>query len=150
MAKKCGYKLIIITNQSGIARGYYTELDFYTLNTWMLGVLEEQGVDIDAVYFCPHHPKGKVDKYRVECDCRKPKTGLFREAVEAFNLKIDKCYTIGDKIRDCSICESTGCKGYLIGETEAIDIINSVKAGDYRNVDYAEDLLCAVRRLANL
>ena len=72
------YKLIIITNQSGIARGLYAVEDFYKLNEWMLETLVKNGVKIEAVYFCPHLPNASLHEYRLECDCRKPALGLFK------------------------------------------------------------------------
>ena len=87
LLQDAGYLLIIITNQSGIARGYYTEADFHKLNDWMLTELQEHyGVKIDAVYYCPHLPSTdelvapELKKYRVSCTCRKPQIGLFEKA----------------------------------------------------------------------
>lgn len=140
------YKLIIITNQSGIARGYYTEKDFQMLNEWMLSELAKRGVNIDKVYYCPHHPDAKDERYRISCKCRKPKTGLFLRAAEDYDLDLNGCFAIGDKIRDLSICEETDVRGYLIGENEDAVIIQRAKAGILRNVEYARDL----RQVADL
>ena len=142
-----GYLLIIITNQSGIARGYYTEDDFHILNDWMLDTLKKQGISIAKVYYCPHHPEGIIGKYRVNCNCRKPKLGMFMTAKEDFDLDFNECFAIGDKIRDCSICESTGCCGFLIGENEEPEIIDKAKSGKMSNICYASDLSGAVKRI---
>lgn len=147
LAQDAGFKLIIITNQSGIARGYYRLEDFERLNKWMLNTLEENKVHIDKVFFCPHHPDAKISEYRVDCECRKPKLGLYWQAVEEFNLDLAECYAIGDKIRDCNICESSECHGFLIGENEKPDIIESIKAGKVRNVKYASDLKTAIEKI---
>ena len=146
-AQEAGYKLIIITNQSGIARGYYTVDDFNTVNGWMLKTLQAEGVRIDKVYYCPHHPDALVPEFRVDCDCRKPKLGLYMQAVEEYDLDLDQCYAIGDKIRDCSICETTGCHGFLIAENEKRDVIQNVKDGKFEKVAYASDLKQAVERI---
>jgi len=69
-----GFKLIVITNQSGIGMGYYTEEDFKKVNEYMLKTLKERGINIDKVYYCPHHPEGTVPEYRMKCNCRKPGT----------------------------------------------------------------------------
>lgn len=114
MLQGAGFKLIIITNQSGIGRGYYTEKDFEVLNTWMIKELSKHDIIIDAVYYCPHHPNAIVDKFRLDCDCRKPKVGMFYRAIEEYNLDISECYAIGDRIRDCMICSTTKCKGILV------------------------------------
>ena len=110
-----GYLLIIITNQSGIARGYYTEDDFRTLTEWMLGRLKEAGVNIARVYYCPHLPDAKIPEYRKICNCRKPETGLFEQAIRDYDIDMAGSYAIGDKMRDCAICEKTPCRGFLIG-----------------------------------
>ncbi len=110
-----GYLLIIITNQSGIARGYYTEDDFRTLTEWMLGRLKEAGVNIARVYYCPHLPDAKIPEYRKICTCRKPETGLFEQAIRDYDIDLAGSYAIGDKMRDCAICEKTPCRGFLIG-----------------------------------
>ena len=141
------YKLIIITNQSGIARGYYTEDDFLRLNNWMLKDLGEKGVRIGKVYYCPHHPKGKIEKYRVDCDCRKPKLGLYQKAIEDFDIDLSVSWTIGDKIRDSAICELTDCRGYLISDLEKPEIIKEVEESQYRNISYAANLLEAAKRI---
>ena len=139
------YLLIIITNQSGIARGYYTEEDFMVLNEWMIEEFAKNGVIIDQVYYCPHHPDAKIKKYRQNCLCRKPKIGLYEEAVRDYDIDLRKSFVIGDKIRDCSICENTACRGYLIAENEKKDIIEAVKNGYYKRVQYKKNITEAVK-----
>ena len=136
-----GFLLIIVTNQSGIGRGYYTEKDFEKLNAWMLDKLENQGVHIAKVYYCPHLPDAPLDEYRKDCECRKPKLGMYYQAITDYNIDLGNSFAIGDKIRDCVIAELTDCKGILIGTNENQDIINEVKAGKHSNVEYAKDLL---------
>ena len=119
---EAGFLLIIITNQSGIARGYYTEEDFESLNSWMLTELEKHGVHITAVYYCPHLPReegeesipSELKQYRINCLCRKPKLELFERAIKDFNIDLSQSFAIGDKPRDCAICEVTNCRGFLI------------------------------------
>lgn len=142
-----GYRLIIITNQSGIARGYYSEHDFKLLNDWMKEELRNQGILIDAVYYCPHLPDAKMTNYRVLCNCRKPKIGLYTKAIENFDIDLSKSYAVGDKIRDCSICKESECKGFLIGNNEQSDTIRAVKNGEYRNIQYAENLIEVAKKI---
>ena len=144
-----GYLLIVITNQSGIARGYYSEDDFRILTEWMENYLEEQGIHITKVYYCPHLPAASVEAYRKDCDCRKPKTGLYYQAAADYNLNIDECYAVGDKIRDCTICNESGCRGFLISNNEDPEIIEQVKQGRINRVKYAPDLLKAAMAIAN-
>ena len=142
-----GFLLIIITNQSGIGRGYYTEEDFRKLNEWMIDELKSFEIQIAAVYYCPHLSDAVVDKYRVECDCRKPSLGLFEKAIKDFDIDVSKSYAIGDKIRDCSVCESMDCQGFLIGANESVEIIEQVQQGVYKNVTYVGDLLEAAKKI---
>lgn len=110
-----GYLLVIITNQSGIARGYYTEKQCQELNDWMLADLAKEGIDIAKIYYCPHHPNGIIPEYKKNCDCRKPNVGLFRQAEKELQIDMNKSYAIGDKMRDLAICDVSGVTGILLG-----------------------------------
>lgn len=147
--QRAGYLLIVITNQSGIGRGYYTEKDFRKLNNWMVATLKEQGVTITDVYYCPHLPDAQIAKYRMNCNCRKPKLGLFEQAVREHNIDLSKSYAIGDKIRDCAICRKTLYGGFLIGKNEKIDVIANVKAGNVANVKYAHNVAEVAKIILN-
>ena len=115
MLQDNGYKLIIITNQSGIARGYYTEEDYQRLNRWMINDLYDSGINISGTYYCPHHPEAKLDKYKCECKCRKPGISLFEKAISEYSIDVMKSFAIGDKMRDLAICKSyQGINGYLL------------------------------------
>lgn len=139
--QQAGYLLIVISNQSGIARGYYTEQDFAILTDWMNYQLSQQQVVVDGQYYCPHHPQAEIKKYRQNCDCRKPSLGLFRKAISDFNIDLGQSYAIGDRLRDCQICEETPCKGFLIGNSESDEIIEAVKNHKYERIRYADNLL---------
>lgn len=112
------YLLVVVTNQSGIARGYYTEQDYWRLDEWMRNDLLEKGVRIARSYYCPHFSDGCVAEYAKECDCRKPKTGLFWRAVDEFGIDMNHSLAIGDRLRDLSICEESGVKGILLSAQE--------------------------------
>lgn len=105
--RKSGYRLILTTNQSGIARGMYTETDFMELTAHMQELLGP-GAHFDAVYFCPHHPEATVPKYREDCDCRKPKPGMFLNAERDFNLDMSACLCIGDHASDLLAAKNAG------------------------------------------
>jgi D,D-heptose 1,7-bisphosphate phosphatase len=107
---KLNYKLIIITNQSGIGRGYYAEEDYDQFRDEMHKRLKNSRVDIDAEYFCPHHPTEGLGKYKIHCNCRKPKSGMLEKAAEDFNLDLGKCWFIGDRTNDIKCGNKTGCK----------------------------------------
>lgn len=148
LLQEAGFALIVVTNQSGIGRGYYTEEDFQKLNSWMLDTLEQEGIHIDGVYYCPHLPDAAVEAYRCECDCRKPALGMYRRAAEEHALSFRGSYAIGDKLRDCAVCQETGCRGFLVEHNEKPDVIEAVKRGEYPNVEYGENLLECAKRIA--
>ena len=147
MLQEAGFILVIVTNQSGIARGYYTEDDFAVLNSWMIDELRENGVDITAIYYCPHLPNATIKKYSANCDCRKPLTGMYERAVNDYDIDLSQSYAIGDKIRDCEVCNKTQCRGFLVGENESDDIIEQTKNGALVGIEYATDLLEAARKI---
>ena len=92
--------VIVVTNQSGIARGIYTEDDTKKLHKFMQAELEKVGAHIDAFYYCPHHPEGKISAYRKVCDCRKPEPGLILRACKDFDIDVKTSILIGDGARD--------------------------------------------------
>lgn len=110
-----GYKLIVVTNQSGIARGYYTEEDFHILTKWMCAEFEKQQIRIDGVYFCPHHPDKGNAPYVQDCDCRKPHPGMLLQAITDHQLDPSVSVMIGDKVSDMQAAQAAGLKsGFLI------------------------------------
>lgn len=125
------FLLIIVTNQSGIGRGYYTEQDFHILNNWMKKILEEQyDIHIEAVYFCPHLPNAKIEKYKKVCNCRKPKIGMFTQAINdmkcKYNIDIKNSIAIGDNSRDLIICNKLGIQGYLLNNFDTFENIKHI------------------------
>ena len=97
---KQGFRLIVVTNQSGIARGYYTEAQFAELSEWMQAQFVAHNINIDAIYYCPHHPKKGLGDYLQDCDCRKPQPGMLQRGIEAFDLDPSQCVMVGDKHGD--------------------------------------------------
>ncbi len=106
------YKFIIITNQAGIAKGKYTEEEYFTFRDEMHKRLKNipNQIQIDAEYFCPHHPEGIIQKYKIDCNCRKPKTGMLEQAAKDFNLDLKKCWMIGDMPSDIIAGKNAGCR----------------------------------------
>ena len=147
--QQAGYILVIVTNQSGIGRGYYTEEEFKKLNDWMIDSLKAAGVQIDKVYYCPHLPNAQIKEYCRDCECRKPKLGMYKQAIEELDIIVNASYAIGDKMRDCTICKETECKGFLICENEKPEIIEKVKRGEIERVQYAINLLQSARIITN-
>ncbi len=112
-----GYLAIVITNQSGVARGYYPESDIMKLYNWMNDDLVKHGAHLDGIYYCPHHPNGKVKEYVIECDCRKPLPGMLFKAQKEQNIDLSASYLIGDGARDVECADAAGVKGirYMSG-----------------------------------
>lgn len=98
--KEMGYLLVLVTNQSGIARGYFTEQEFLQVTEWMDWSLADRGVDLDGIYYCPHHPEAKLAEFKQDCDCRKPKSGMLLQAIEELNIDPARSIMIGDKVED--------------------------------------------------
>ena len=107
-----GWPVVVVTNQSGVARGYYRETDVQILHVWMNETLAAQGAHIDAFYYCPHHLKGTVPEYTVECNCRKPRPGMLLQAMRDFAADPGASFLIGDKPSDVAAAEAAGIRGY--------------------------------------
>ncbi|PHR59465.1 MAG: D-glycero-beta-D-manno-heptose-1,7-bisphosphate 7-phosphatase [Arcobacter sp.] len=125
--KDKGYYIIVVTNQSGIARGYYSEMDFANLTFWMIDSFDEHGIMIDQVYHCPHHPD-----ISGECECRKPKPGMLLKAAKDLNIDLEGSILVGDSERDIQAAHAAGLKEtYLFTsapkETEATKNIHDLK-----------------------
>lgn len=99
-ANDAGYAVVVVTNQAGIARGYFTEAQFLDFTRWMVDAFKEQGAIIDRVYHCPHHPDAGIGALKLACDCRKPEPGLFLQAQRDLDLGMDGSIIVGDKPSD--------------------------------------------------
>jgi D-glycero-D-manno-heptose 1,7-bisphosphate phosphatase len=118
-----GYLVIVVTNQSGIARGMYDEEQFRELTRWMLARLEKQGARIDAVYHCPHHPTQGRGRYRMACDCRKPGVGMLERAAADFDIDLANSILIGDSERDVEAAENYGIKALRFKGGDLLDFL---------------------------
>jgi D-glycero-D-manno-heptose 1,7-bisphosphate phosphatase len=118
-AMRLGYRLIVVTNQAGIARGYYTEEDFETLMGWMRAALRAEGVELDAVYHCPFHPEHGVGRYKREHEDRKPGTGMLRRGAKEFGVSLAESVMVGDRCSDVAAANAAGLRqAFLISGTE--------------------------------
>ena len=117
-----GYLVIVVTNQSGLARGYFDENLINMLHASLLKKVQKKSAKIDAIYFCPHHPTEGIQKYRINCDCRKPKPGMIKQAQKEFDINLNKSIMIGDRYKDVEFGKQLGLKtimlltGYGLGE----------------------------------
>ncbi|RMA93191.1 D-glycero-beta-D-manno-heptose 1,7-bisphosphate 7-phosphatase [Hydrogenothermus marinus] len=145
--QNAGYKLFIVTNQSGIAVGYYTEEDFKNVTKHMLNEFEKEGIKIEKVYYCPHHPEGIIPELTMKCDCRKPESGMIKQAIKEFNIDPSKSFLIGDKETDIKAAHKENIKAILVKTGQGLKYVNNTEA-DF----IAENILDAVEQfiLGNL
>lgn len=140
------YLAIIVSNQSGVARGYFPIELVDKVHELMKALLEEKDAVIDAIYFCPHHKAGVVPEYTTRCICRKPGTGLIDKACLEFDIDMENSYVIGDRITDIELAHRAKIKGILVSTGYGRgDIDYILPHSNYRPVHIAEDLLHAVR-----
>ena len=132
LLRRNGYLIVLITNQAGIARGLLTEEDLAAVNDEMLKQLAAQSVPVDGMYYCPHHPEGFIDRYAIECECRKPKPGLLLRAARDLGIDLKSSVMIGDAERDVLAGMAAGCttflvnSGYLLQPTVADHCVESL------------------------
>jgi D-glycero-D-manno-heptose 1,7-bisphosphate phosphatase len=119
-AQAQGFLLVVITNQSGIARGYFNQRQYAALEEHMRVRLCAEGIDLAAVYVCPHHPDGSVPEFTIHCDCRKPKPGLILRAARDLHLDLKRSILVGDKESDIEAAHRAG-----VGKAFLLDISTS-------------------------
>jgi len=139
LLQKNNYKLFIITNQSGIARGYYTENDFKKLNNYMINLFKKNDIIIKSVQYCPHHIEGRIKKYSIKCDCRKPDIGMFKRILSNYKIDINNSFMIGDSKSDIIAGNKLNLKTILISNNK-----NNI---DFNQNFTAADLLFAVKKI---
>lgn len=136
--RDAGYVLVVVTNQSGLARGMYTEAQFQTLTQHMCNALAEAGAEVEAVYHCPHHPKGSVPGLAIDCDCRKPSPGMIHRGARELNLSLADSFLVGDKPSDIEAARAAG-----LGRAYIVESDNAESAGDTAGADAAFTNLAA-------
>lgn len=109
-----GFQLVVATNQSGLARGYFDEAALAAMHDHLRGLLAEQGVTLAGIYHCPHHPEGAVPHLAIDCDCRKPAPGLLRRAARDLGLDLARSWFVGDILDDCEAGNRAGCRTILV------------------------------------
>lgn len=118
--RDAGYWLVVVTNQAGIARGYYTEAQFLEYTRWIHGEFERHGAPLLATYYCPHHPEASVEVLRMTCRCRKPAPGMIIEAARYFDLALEGSLLIGDKLSDIEAGAAAGVgQRFLLSRPES-------------------------------
>lgn len=110
-----GFKIVVVTNQAGVARGYYSCRDVDALHEYLNQQLKKSGAWIDRFYYCPHHPVHGIGEYKRACHCRKPETGMFEQAGQEYDVDKEHSYMIGDKLLDVEAGNRYGVHGILVG-----------------------------------
>lgn len=119
VARDTGHVLVVVTNQAGIARGYYTEAEFLEYTRWMCSEFAARGLEILATVYCPHHPTAGLGPLQVACECRKPAPGMFLLAIELLHIDPDQSVMVGDKESDLVAASRAGIsKGFLIDSAD--------------------------------
>lgn len=146
LINQTGWLAIVVTNQSGIARGLFSEMFLSHVHQRMIDELNRAGANIDAIYYCPHHPDIGSSPYRLDCNCRKPKAGLLLRAAEDHDLDLAQCVVIGDRFRDVEMAQAIGARGVLVLTGYGREEFESDSTGWKKQPDHvAENLLEAVR-----
>ncbi len=109
-----GFRLVVITNQSGLARGYFTYADLQCMHNYLMSELEQLGVGLDAIYYCPHHPDGVSPELAIRCDCRKPQPGMLLRAAADLDLDLNDSWFVGDILDDIEAGNRAGCRTILV------------------------------------
>jgi D-glycero-D-manno-heptose 1,7-bisphosphate phosphatase len=107
-ARQAGYILVVVTNQAGIARGYYSESQFLDYTRWMHAEFAARGVPLAATWYCPHHPQGELAQYRTDCTCRKPGPAMILAAAQALNIDLAASMLVGDQPSDIAAASAAG------------------------------------------
>jgi len=153
MINESGMKAVVITNQSGIARGYFSEEFVETVHTHIQKILKAKGAFIDAFYYCPHHPTEGIGTYQQSCACRKPEAGLLIAAAQDLDIDLTSSYVVGDMVKDIQVASRVGSKGILVKTGYGLNTIEkdlTHGSPEISQPDYiAEDVLDAVRWIIN-
>jgi len=138
LLNRAGVLAIVVTNQSGVGRGYFSEARVKAIHEQLAMQLAAYGAHLDAIYYCPHHPdKG--------CDCRKPKPGMLKRAAEEHSIALDRSFAVGDKVSDLEAGRRAGCRTVLVLTGYGMEARKAFKHSDFQPDYIARDLLGAVR-----
>ena len=130
--QESGFKLIVISNQAGIARGYFDTTQLSAAFMELYRKLRANDIKINAFYYCPHHPEGTVKEYATSCNCRKPECELLLEAAKDFKLDLQQCWMVGDILNDVEAGKRAGCSSILINNGNETEWLQ----GQFREPDY--------------
>jgi D-glycero-D-manno-heptose 1,7-bisphosphate phosphatase len=133
---QAGFKVVLVTNQSGVARGYFEESLVHKAHGRLQELLKPEGATIDAMYYCPHHPTAGNSHYTLDCACRKPRTGLIEKAVKDLDIDINHSYMVGDKWSDIELAQRAGVRGILVMSGFAPDDPGNKRSNRIKEPDF--------------
>lgn len=145
-----GFKLVIITNQAGVALGYFPENRLLTIKSKIEGLVEEEGIRFSGFYYCPHHPNAVVPRYKKACTCRKPQPGLILRAAQELKIDLSRSWMVGDILNDVEAGNRAGCRTVLIDNGHEKDWeVSEKRVPDLlaRNINEAAELILIADRL---
>lgn len=129
-----GYKIVVATNQSGLSRGYYTELDLQAMHTKMCDLVKDAGGEIEGIFYCPHKPED-------QCECRKPKPGLLNDIETTYDINLHDAYFVGDSLKDIQAAMTKGCQPILVKTGKGPITLEAIKdKSQYAHVRIFNDL----------
>lgn len=129
---RAGIPAVVVTNQSGLARGYFPERLLDSVHEKMKRQLSLEGAHVDGIYVCPHHPEAKEEKFRKKCQCRKPENGLFLTAAEDLDIDLKRSYVVGDRWSDLKAAAKCSAKGILV--------LTGYGRGDYEYIGPSQNI----------
>lgn len=124
---RCGYLVFVVTNQSGIGHGYYTEADFGALTAYMTSLLAQHEAHIDDIRHCPFHPDAKIDRYRAHHPWRKPAPGMILDLLGRWEVDVKSSFLIGNSVRDLEAAKAAGINGYLFDGGNLLHFLKTIK-----------------------
>jgi len=145
-----GFRLVVVTNQSGIARGYFTEDDLRRMHEHLAASLDRSGVRLDAIYYCPHHPDGVIPELARRCDCRKPAPGMLWRAAHDLGVDPARSWLVGDVLDDVEAGRRAGCRTVLVDLATESPPVTARRRPDFvaRDTRHALRIISAVEGLA--
>ena len=145
LLNEAGYKTVVCTNQSAVARGYLSEAYLAKIHEELKKMLAKKDARIDSFYYCPHHPVEGRPPYRVTCDCRKPRPGMLMNAAQDLDIELKRSFVIGDKVSDLEAGAAVGCKSILVLTGYGQEFKRKLKHLSFQPTHVAKDILDACR-----
>ena len=142
LINESGLLAVVVTNQSGVARGYFTEPVLKDVHNRMELLLKAEGAHVDKIYYCPHHPEVGLPEYLLDCECRKPMTGMIDAAAKDLNIDVSCSYVVGDKIIDIELANKAGARGILVMTGYGREELKSLSSERKVWPDHIADDLC--------